>query len=556
MPYLEDGETWDDNPDVYEDGMAENRPGHKKFSEYKLPKWTKHPLSHPTSGMSLSAKDFHQAAGDGFMNPLGWTIAHVACKFGDIDMLEMCTPEELNSQSYEGHTPASYAIQHGTPWCLQWLVEHGADTTTPDYAGLTPEETIWRNPRLHNNEMEWCFQAIKGELSEKNSQKAQEYRLVKHRPPVPDASVTEKLDRDMLKLRKYWFNSGDYKFTYQVPSPQELAARPVLDLPSSKVTAPKKQLPPLPVALLFPGQGSQYVGMLKDVADKPKVKEMLRSAKAILGWDVQELCLNGPEEKLGESRYCQPAMFVACLAALEVLRESKPEVVNRAQAVAGLSLGEYAALVAADVLSFEDGLQLVNLRAQAMQDAIDMVPGAQCSVAGLPREKVDMLCAEALKVAKSEPKDCKVATFLFPAGFICSGNKECIDQLCKLAVAQKALQAKVMKIGGAYHSTLMRPAEEALATALQQAKAKMKPPRCGIYFNSTAKLVKAGSDPSEITQFLQKQLTNEVLWEPTVKAMIIDQVRDFYECGPLKQLKAMIKRIDADAFKRTENIGV
>merc|ERR1711865_1144590 len=125
-----------------------------------------------------------------------------------------------------------------------------------------------------------------------------------------------------------------------------------------------------------------YVGMLQDVIDKPKVKAMLRSAESILGYDLKDICLNGPEEKLAETRYCQPAMFVACLAALEVLRESKPDVVDRPQAVAGLSLGEYPALVAAGVLTFEDGLQLVNLRAQAMQDATELVPQAMCSVAG------------------------------------------------------------------------------------------------------------------------------------------------------------------------------
>lgn len=228
----------------------------------------------------------------------------------------------------------------------------------------------------------------------------------------------------------------------------------------------------------------------------------------------------------------------------------------RCQAVAGLSLGEYAALVAADVLSFEDGLQLVNLRAQAMQEAIELVPQLQCSVAGLERSKVDRLCAEALKVAKSEPRECKVATCLFPAGFTCSGNKECIEQLCKLAVAQKALQAKPIKTGGAFHSSLMRPAQDALAAALDEVKIKMKPPRCSIYFNATGKMVKAGSNPAQIVDLLKQQLVNEVMWEASVKAMIMDQVRDFYECGPLKQLKAMIKRIDADAFKRTENVGV
>lgn len=535
--------------------MAENKPGHKKFSEYKLPKWSKHPLTHPGNGIIVGPKEYMYSSGDGFMNPIGWSIAHVACKFGDIDLLEMCTPEELNHQTYEGHTPANYCVQHGTSWCLQWLYEHNADTTTADFAGLTPEETIWRNPRLHNNEMEWCYQALRGELTEKNSVKAQEYRLIKNRPPAPDPTVTEKLDRDMLKLRKFWYNTGDCKCTYTVPSAEELADRP-LDLPSSKVVREETRKPPIPVGLLFPGQGSQYVGMLKDVIELPKVKEMLAIANEILGWDLKELCLNGPVERISETRFCLPIMFVSCLAGLELLREQRPDAVERPQAVAGLSVGEFPALVAAGVLSFEDGLHLVKLRAEAQQRATDLASGAMCSVAGLDRSKVDALCEAAKKVGKSQPAECKVASFLFPAGFLCSGHKECIDELCRTALKAKALQAKVMKGSAAFHSALMKPAQDELSAALNDMKPKMKPPRCCIYLNAIGKPVKPGTDPAQFVELLKQQLTSEVLWEPTIKAMVMDQVKDFYEVGPLKQIKAMIKRIDADAFRRTENISV
>lgn len=555
MPYLEDGETWHEDADVYEEGMAENQPGHRKFSDYKLPSWARHPLNHPSAGILMGPKDYMHSCGDGLANPLGWSLAHVACKWGDIDLLEMCTFEELNHQTNEGHTPANYCVQHGTPWCLQWLVEHEADVTTPDHTGRTPEDMIWRNPRLHNNEMEWCFEALKGELSQKNSIKAQEYRLVKHRPPVPDPLVVEKLDRDMLKLRKYWFNTGDYVMPYKVPTPKELAARP-LDLPSSKVKALEKKLPPVPVALLFPGQGSQYVGMLKEVVDKPAVKEMLRIAEEVLGWSVRDLCLSGPESQLSETKYCQPVMFVAGMAALELLKESRQEAVDRPQAVAGLSLGEYTAIAAAGVLSFEDGLRLVKLRAEAMQRATEMVPQAMCSVAGLERAKVDKLCVEAKKVGKTQPAECRVANFLFPSGYTCAGHKECIDELCKLAMENKALQARLIKTGGAFHTSLMQPAQDELITALDEMRSKMQPPKCCIYFNCTGKKVNRGADPSTFVDFMKEQLTSEVLWEPSIKAMIMDGVKDFYEVGPLKQIKSMIKRIDAEAFKRTENVSV
>merc|ERR1712061_426937 len=149
------------------------------------------------------------------------------------------------------------------------------------------------------------------------------------------------------------------------------------DLPRSTLPRPPaKGKPPLPAALLFPGQGSQYVGMLKDCMNLPTVKDMLTKAEKILGWDVKELCLKGPEDKLSETEYCQPAMFIAGLCAVEVLRESKRDCVERAQAMAGLSLGEYTALAAAGVLDFEECLKLVRIRAEAMQKATEAVP--QC----------------------------------------------------------------------------------------------------------------------------------------------------------------------------------
>lgn len=552
MPYLEDGETWCQDYDVAENGMAENRPGHKKFASYKLPTWAKHPLTHPFNGVIVTAKDYMYTAGDVFVNPLGWSIAHIACKYGDVVMLNMCTMEELNRPSSMGDRPAHYAVMYGTSWCLQKLVELGADTVSTNIAGESPENRIWKTKDLHTSEQEWLFQALKGELAEKNSVKAQEYNLVKRRAMGNDAVVTERLDKDLLKQRKYLFGTGDYVKPY--PVPEQLKGR--LDLPLSKVEKPEKKEPPLPVALLFPGQGSQYIGMLKDVMERPAVKSMLDKAESILGWDVRELCLKGPEEKLSDTKYCQPIMFIAGLAAVEVLRETKPEVVDRPFCVAGLSLGEYTAIVAAGVLSFEDGLKLVQLRAEAMQDAATRVPQAMCSVAGLDRTKVDQLCLDAKGADPSPDPQCQVANFLFPSGFTCAGTKVAIDELCKRATAAKALQARLIKTSGAFHTPLMAPAQEQLSRAIDAASQRMMPPRCSIYFNINGRRVKEGSDPATFIELMKLQLTNEVLWEPSIRAMIMDGVKDFFEVGPLKQLKSMLKRIDADAFKRTENVSV
>jgi len=534
--------------------MAENKPGHKRFSSYKLPSWCKHPLSHPFNGILVGPKEYMYMAGDGFTNPMGWSVGHVGAKYGDVGLLEMCTEEEMNRPSLAGETPASYCVQYGTPWALQWLVEKGADTTSPDMNGVTPEDTIWRTPRLHNNEMEWMFQAAKGELTEKNSAKAQEYRLVKTRSPGLDATVAARLDKDMRKLKKYWFSTGEFEIPYS-SIPAEILERP-LDLPVSKVQKAEKKKPPVPAALLFPGQGSQYVGMLKEAAQRPNVVEMLAKAEAILGWNPREVALTGSEERISETKYCQPLMFLAGLAALDKLREERPDAWDRPQAAAGLSLGEYTAVVAAGVLSFEDGLRLVARRADAMQRAAELVPQAMCSVAGLDRAKVDRLCEEAKMEDGSPGAECRVANFLFPSGFTCAGTRKAVEALCRLASGAKALQARVIKTGGAFHTRLMQPAQDELNRALEDVADRMQPPRCALYLNATGRRVPAGADPATFIGLMKTQLTSEVLWEPTIKAMIADGVKDFYEVGPLKQLKAMIKRIDTEAFKRTESIPV
>lgn len=320
---------------------------------------------------------------------------------------------------------------------------------------------------------------------------------------------------------------------------------------------PPKGKPAMPAALLFPGQGSQYVGMLKGCADLPAVQTMLATAKGILGWDVRELCLEGPEEQLSQTRYCQPCMFIAGMAGLEIMRDSKNEAVDRPQAVAGLSLGEYTALCAAGVLSFEDALRLVKVRAEAMQEATEVQPQCMCSVAGLDKPTVQDLCKKAIEQDK-ETKDpvCQIANNLFPGGFVCAGTTKTVEKLTELALEKRAMQARVIKAGGAFHTPLMKPAEEELKRAVDSAKSRMNPPRCAVYFNVTGKKVSAGTDPAEFVDLMKRQLTSEVQWEPSVRQMVMDGVKDFYEVGPLKQIKAMIKRIDQDAFKRTENIAV
>jgi len=570
MPYTEDGETWDHDYRRFEDGMAENKPGHKAFVDYKLPAWCKHPITHPTSGIMIDNKDYAYActdrgtgtALDGLGNHMGYAASHIAAMYGDMEILESCKPSDLNARDVNGKTAAHYAVDAGTPWVLQWLTEKGCDTTSQallaDKALHSPEDLIWMNTRNHNKEMEWLDLALKGELTDKKSQEAQEYKLKKWRQESLDPICEEFLDSagTKLKQRMHFYCLGDFQMPYPMPTDEEVRAK--LDLPTARVARPpSKAKPPLPVCLMFPGQGSQYVGMMKDCMDLPGVQAMLKEANKILGWDVKELVLSGPAAKLEETKFCQPVMFIAGMAALEVMKAGdKKEEVDRCQAVAGLSLGEYTAICAAGVLSFGETLKLVKIRAEAMQKATDLCPQAMCSVAGLDRLMLEKCCKDALAANADPDPVCQIANLLFPGGFTVAGTKNTITKLCEIATKARALQARVIKAGGAFHTPLMAPAAKELSEAIEAVKDKMKPPRCSIYLNVNAKKVAAGSDPASFAELMTKQLTSEVLWDPTMKQMIMDGVKDFYECGPLKQLKSMLKRIDQDAFKRTENISV
>jgi [acyl-carrier-protein] S-malonyltransferase len=305
---------------------------------------------------------------------------------------------------------------------------------------------------------------------------------------------------------------------------------------------------------MFPGQGSQYVKMLAGVKDIPAVKELLTKSKSILGWDLEDLCLKGPESKLEDTKYCQPCMYVAGLAGMEKLRQDRPEAVEGPGCVAGLSLGEYTALTAAGVLSFEDGLKLVKLRGEAMAEAAASSPQAMLSVAGLEGPKLESLCKEAAAAEKNGV--CQIANVLFPKGFSCAGSKAAVEDLKNRAEKAGALQARLLKTSGGFHTSLMAPAQKKLEAALKETLPRMKPSTCNVYINVTGECLPAGTPPEQFAKQLSAQLTNSVLWEPSVKNMIKDGMTEFYEVGPMKQLKAMMKRIDPAMWNNTINVDV
>lgn len=224
------------------------------------------------------------------------------------------------------------------------------------------------------------------------------------------------------------------------------------------------------------------------------------------------------------------------------------------KAVAGLSLGEYTALTFAGVFDFETGLRLVKLRGEAMQEAAESSKQMMASIAGLSQEVLNKLC----KDCAGDDDICQVANILFPNGFACAGSKAAIEQLVNKALATDGcMQAKMLKTSGAFHTDFMKPARVRLLEALRGCESKMNlPPKCQVYMNVTGKLLPDNATPTDVTCALGDQLCNCVLWEPTMKEMIADGMDEFYECGPQKQLKAMMKRINQDMWKKTTNISI
>lgn len=284
-------------------------------------------------------------------------------------------------------------------------------------------------------------------------------------------------------------------------------------------------------AYVFPGQGAQFTGMGKDLYDTSAVaKELFDKANEILGFNISEIMFNGAEDDLKQTKVTQPAVFLHSVALAKSLGEEfKPD------AVAGHSLGEFSALVAAGALSFEDGLRLVSARAQAMQKACELKPSTMAAIIALPDEKVEEIC-------ESVPGVVVCANFNCPGQIVISGEVEAIDEACAKAKEAGAKRALKLKVGGAFHSPLMEPAREELAAAIEATE--FKTPVCPVYQNVDAL---PHTDPEEIKKNLLVQLTSPVRWTKSVQAMTADGITEYVELGPGKVLQGLISKIAKDS---------
>lgn len=284
-------------------------------------------------------------------------------------------------------------------------------------------------------------------------------------------------------------------------------------------------------AFVFPGQGAQFVGMGKDLYEQnPLAKELFDKANEVLGFDITSIMFAGTAEELKQTKVTQPAVFLhSVISALCMGDDFAPEM------VAGHSLGEFSALVAAGALSFEDGLKLVHARALAMQKACEVAPGTMAAIIGLADEKVEEICASVSK------EGCVVipANYNCPGQLVISGNVEAINEACEKMKEAGAKRALPLPVSGAFHSPLMQPAKDELQAAIEQTT--FKAPVCPVYQNVDAKPY---TDPVAIKNNLIAQLTSSVRWTDSVQHMIADGADDFTECGPGKALQGMIGRID------------
>ena len=291
-------------------------------------------------------------------------------------------------------------------------------------------------------------------------------------------------------------------------------------------------------AYIFPGQGAQFVGMGLDLYEKSaEAKALFEAANGILGFSITDIMFSGTDEDLKQTKVTQPAIFLHSVILSKVLGKNFAP-----QMVAGHSLGEFSALVANGTLSFEDGLQLVAKRAAAMQKACELQPGTMAAVLGLEDDKVEELCATIDGIVTPANYNC-------PGQLVISGELKAVEAACEKMKEAGAKKALILSVSGAFHSVLMKPAEEELAAAIEQTA--FHKPLCPVYQNVTTTAV---SDENAIKTNLIKQLTAPVKWTQSVEQMIADGATEFIEVGPGKVLQGLVKKINKEAVVASAEI--
>ena len=480
---------------------------------------------------------------------------HFATTYKQLDMLHhlLNNGAEVNQRDNRGMTPlhrAAYLAHYeGYLEIYEYLLSRGADPTV-----LTEDYDPYLNPgRKKPIDVSVDKPEVRAKIAELEKRYARtgkakiphedigdwwalyDYGLeaikkwdVNYKPPYPEVQKRAKDDADYKKMKA-----------------ERKARRALLE---SGAVQEAKPVPKTPVAFLFPGQGSQKVGMGSECMDLPKVQEMFATAEKILGYDLKDICLNGPKEKLDQTEFAQPALFVCGLAAVEKLRKEDPGAVAKASCTAGLSLGEYTALVFSGVMSFEDALKVVKVRGESMAAAAKAGdPHGMLSIVGLADADVEEVCAKARDAVPGSV--CQMANYLFPKGRVVSGTITALDEAQKIATAKGALKAQRVAVSGAFHTPLMSSASEALEKVLGEVT--INEPQIPVFSNVTATQF---PDAASIRPLLKRQLCEPVRWEDTLRTLIGAGKNSMYELGPNKQIRSMVKRVDGDVWKAFTNV--
>ncbi|XP_005923672.2 malonyl-CoA-acyl carrier protein transacylase, mitochondrial [Haplochromis burtoni] len=355
-----------------------------------------------------------------------------------------------------------------------------------------------------------------------------------------------------LSTNKPGSTAGDY------PPPAEAPASPPNSEPAAAPQRRPKKDPSGCSVLLFPGQGSQFVGMGRGLLKYPNVKEMFTVAQKILGYDLLSLCLEGPEDELQKTVHCQPAVFVTSLAAVERLNQENPKAIEMCVAAAGFSVGEFAALVFSGAMNFAEALYAVKVRAETMQKASELVPSGMLSVIGRPQAQYNYACLQAKEHCKSlgmENSVCSVANYLFPDGRVIAGHQQALDFLQENSRRLKFMRTKTLPVSGAFHTELMASATEPLREVLRQVEVRR--PEISVYSNVDGKRY---MNESHVRRQLVKQLVSPVKWEQTLHEIYErTQGQHFphtYEVGPGRQLGATLQKCNRKAYQTYAHVEV
>lgn len=349
---------------------------------------------------------------------------------------------------------------------------------------------------------------------------------------------------------------------FRVPPPGAVDVAELLRDASATEEGPReaaaRRLPSQSSVLLFPGQGSQVVGMGRGLLRYPRVRELYAAARRVLGYDLLELSLHGPQEALDRTAHCQPAVFVASLAAIEKLHHLQPAVIENCVAAAGFSVGEFAALVFAGAMEFSEGLYAVKIRAEAMQEASEAVRSGMLSVLGRPQSRFTLACSEAREHCKTlgiEQPVCEVANYLFPDCRVISGHLEALQFLQQNSSKYHFRRTKMLPVSGGFHTRLMEPAVEPLAQVLKAID--VKKPLVSVHSNVDGNRY---AHPKSIQKRLVQQVVSPVKWEQTMHAMYErkkgTEFPRTFEVGPGKQLGSILKSCNLQAWKSYSHVDV